>query len=321
MPMKVNKTGVKSVDDLHGISFTGNIIPHSWFKAIRMKDGRPDQTAINILSEILYWHRPREECGDDEAGGVTLRKKFKADLLQINYSQLENKFGFTSDMSRRAIENLESLGLIKRRFRTITTDGGMKLSNVMYIELFTDRLLEITFPEGTEDPIGFEPNRVSVQTDEVIGLNTTASGLEPMTNTKNTTENTTIDYTSVYQKEQAKVRDQIEYEYLIKDRKTDRGMIDDMVDLITDVNISSKKFHIVNGEPMPTEIVKEHLARIDKEILEQVLDNIKSLTNPVTNIRGYLLTTLYNAPVTYETGLDMQVRQDMNRKEVSSWQS
>jgi hypothetical protein len=57
------------------------------------------------------------------------------------------------------------------------------------------------------------------------------------------------------------------------------------------------------------------------EIMRQVLDNIKSVTKPVTNLRGYLLTTLYNAPVTYETGLDMQVRQDMNRREVSSWRN
>ena len=319
--MQVNKTGIKSVDDLCGVAFTGNIIPHSWYGAIRMEDGKPDFTAITILGEILYWHRPREECGDDEAGGVTLRKKFKADLLQLSYSQLENKFGFTKDMSRRAIENLESLGLVKRHFRTVMTDGGMKLGNVMYIELFTQRLLEITFPEGVADPCGSEPTRVSVQTDKVIGLNTIACGPEPMTNTETTTNNTTIDYTSFYQQEKEKVRDQIEYEYLIKDRKADRGMIDDMVDLITDVNISGKEFHTVNGEPMPTDIVREHLARIDMDIMRQVLDNIKSLTKPVTNLRGYLLTTLYNAPVTYETGLDMQVRQDMNRREVSSWQN
>ena len=313
MPMKVKKTGIKSVDDLYGVAFTGNIIPHSWYKAIRMEDGKPDQTAITILGEILYWHRPREECSDDEAGGVTLKKKFRADMLQMSYSQLERRFGFSRDVSRRAIENLESLGLVKRHFRTVTTEGGMKLGNVMYMELFTQRLLEITFPEGTEDPCGFEPTRVSVQTDKVIGLNTTASGLEPTTNTKITTKNTTINYTSVYQKEKEKVRDQIEYEYLITDRKTDRGMIDDMVDLITDVNISGKEFHTVNGEPMPTDIVREHLGRIDKDIMSQVLDSIRSVTKPVTNLRAYLLTSLYNAPVTYETGLDIQVSQDMNR--------
>ncbi|MBR0340866.1 MAG: hypothetical protein IJH64_01175 [Oscillospiraceae bacterium] len=319
--MKVNKTGIRSVDDLHGVAFTGNIIPHSWYKAIRMEDGKPDFTAITILGEILYWHRPREECGDDESEGVTLRKKFKADLLQLSYSQLESKFGLSKDMSRRAIENLEELGLVKRNFRTITTDGGMKLGNVMYLELFTQKLLEITFPDGEEDPCGFEPTRVSAQTDKVIGLNTIACGLEPMTNTEITTNNTTIDYTSVYQQEKERVRDQIEYEYLITDRKTDRGMIDDMVDLITDVNISGKKFQTVNGESMPADIVREHLARIDMEIMRQVLDNIRSVTKPVTNLRGYLLTTLYNAPVTYETGLDMQVRQDMNRREVSSWRN
>ena len=86
-----------------------------------------------------------------------------------------------------------------------------------------------------------------------------------------------------------------------------------MVDLITDVNISGKEFHTVNGEPMPTDIVREHLGRIDKDIMSQVLDSIRSVTKPVTNLRAYLLTSLYNAPVTYETGLDIQVSQDMNR--------
>ena len=197
--------------------------------------------------------------------------------------------------------------------------SGNKLGNVMYIELFTQRLLEVTFTDA--DHCKKYPARVSAETNKVIGKNRQACLSEPMTNTEITTEITNIDYTSIYQQERAKVRDQIEYEYLIIDRKNDRGMIDDMVDLITDVNISGKKFHIVNGEPMPMEIVREHLARIDKEVMEQVLDNIKSVTKPVTNLRGYLLTTLYNAPIKYETGLDMQVRQDMNRREVSSWQS
>lgn len=317
--MQVIKTGIKSVDDLYGIDFTGNVIPHSWFEAIQTENGRPDLAAIVILAEILYWHRPTVERTADDAAVVVLKKKFHADLLQMSYSQIETKLCLSKDQSRRALEKLESLGLIKRRFRTVVTESGNKLGNVMYIELFTQRLLEITFPDC--DPCRKFPIKVSPETDKVIGKNRQASLSEPMTNTKITTEITNTDYTSFYQQERSKVRDQVEYEYLILDRKNDRGMIDNLIDLITDVNMSGKQFQKINGEPMPTDIVRERLSRVDREVMESVIDKIKQATKPVINLRGYLLTTLFNEPVIYETGIEMQVTQDMYRREVEAWQS
>ena len=317
--MQVNKTGIKSVDDLYGVAFTGNIIPHSWFKAIRMKDGRPDQTAINILSEILYWHRPTVERTADDAAVIVLKKKFHADLLQMSYAQIEKKLFLSKAQSRRALEKLENLGLIERCLRTVVTESGNKLGNVMYIKLFTQRLLEITFPGY--DPCKKYPTRVSAETDKVIGENRQACLSESMTNTKITTEITDTDYTSFYQQERAKVRDQVEYEYLIMGRKNDKGMIDNLIDLITDVNMSSKQFQRINGEPVPTDIVRERLSCVDKDVMESVVNKIKLATKPVTNLRAYLLTTLFNEPVIYETGIEMQVTQDMYRREAEAWQS
>ncbi len=150
--MQVSKTGIKMVDDLYGVNFTGNIIPHTWYSTIQSDSGKPDLAAITILSEILYWHRPREECDESDSGGIELHKRFKADLLQLSYKQLWVKFRLTKDQSRRGIKRLEELGLIKRHLRTVITESDDKLGNVMFIELFSDRLLEITFPEGLEDP-------------------------------------------------------------------------------------------------------------------------------------------------------------------------
>ena len=317
--MKVIKTGVNSVDELYGVDFTGNVIPHSWFKAIQTANGRPDLAAIVILAEILYWHRPTVERAADDDAVIVLKKKFHADLLQMSYAQIEKKLFLSKAQSRRALEKLESLGLIERCLRTVVTESGSKLGNVMYIKLFTQRLLDITFPG--DDPCKKFPNRVSAETDKVIGKNRQACLSEPMTNTKISTEITNIDYTSFYQQEKAKVRDQVDYEYLIKDRKNDRGIIDNLVDLITDMNISSKQFQKINGEPIPTDIVRERLSRIDREVMESVIDKIKLATKPVTNLRGYLLTTLFNEPVVYETGIEMQVTQDMHRREAEAWQS
>lgn len=90
--MKVIKTGVESVDDLYGIEFTGNMIPHSWYAAIQTENGRPDLAAIVILAEILYWHRPTVERTADDAAVIVLKKKFHADLLQMSYAQIEITF-------------------------------------------------------------------------------------------------------------------------------------------------------------------------------------------------------------------------------------
>lgn len=264
--MKVIKTGVESVDDLYGIEFTGNMIPHSWYAVIQTENGRPDLAAIVILAEILYWHRPTVERTADDAAVIVLKKKFHADLLQMSYAQIE-----------------------------------------------------ITFPGY--DPCKKFPTRVSAETDKVIGENRQACLSESMTNTKITTEITDTDYTSFYQQERAKVRDQVEYEYLILDRKNDKGMIDNLIDLITDVNMSSKQFQRINGEPIPTDIVRERLSCVDKDVMESVVDIIKLATKPVTNLRAYLLTTLFNEPVIYGTGIEMQVTQDMYRREAEAWQS
>ena len=129
--MQIRKTGVRSVDALYGVDFIGNIIPNSWYSTIQTEAGKPDLTAITVLSEIMYWHRPREECEESDAGGIKLSKRFNADMLQLSYNQLEKKFGLTKDQSRRAIERLEALGLIKRHFRKVET-GNTTLYRTMH---------------------------------------------------------------------------------------------------------------------------------------------------------------------------------------------
>lgn len=310
------RTGVKSVDDLYGVDFTGNLVPTPWFQHIVGSSGKPSMNAALILSEIVYWYRPISAI--DSVGNVRLSKKFKADLLQLSYSRFESKFNLSRDQCKRAFDLLENLGLVKRHFKNVTLEDGRKMNNVMYIELFSEKVIEIT--RSSKDHGWIKPHRSKEESTELSVFTDTAAAENPMTNTQITTEITNIDNTSFYQRELSKVRDQVEYEFLIAIRKSDRGIIDNLVDLITEINISSKKFQVVNGEPMPTDIVRERLSRIDKSVMESVIDKIKLTTRPVTNLRGYLLTTLFNEPVIYETGIEMQVTQDMYRRETEAWQ-
>ena len=48
----------------------------------------------------------------------------------------------------------------------------------------------------------------------------------------------------------------------------------------------------------PIEAVKDRFWRLEQSHIEYVFDRMRENTTKIRNIRGYLLTALYNAPVT-----------------------
>ena len=112
---------------------TGNIIPHEWYQKITTKSGKPDLTSISILSEILYWYRPKVVT-DKSTGLKKYISKFLGDLWQTSYAHFEKKFNFSHETIRRSLVKLEQLGLIKREFREVSL-RGQGYNNVLFIHL------------------------------------------------------------------------------------------------------------------------------------------------------------------------------------------
>ena len=136
-------TGNPTVDAIGNFNFEGNIIPVNWFSTFKLSNGKPDVNAIIILSEIVYWHRP-SVIRDEETGSIKgIKKKFKADLLQRSYGSFSDQFGLTKIQVRDALDRLESFGVIKKHFRTITVNNT-KLNNVLFIDLVTPVLFKVT---------------------------------------------------------------------------------------------------------------------------------------------------------------------------------
>lgn len=107
---------------MYGMEITGNVIPLNWFKTITTSNGKPNSTAIMLLSDIVYWYRPK--ILRDEATGefIGIKKRFKADLLQRSYRQFSEQFGYSKRQVTEAIKALETLGVIRREFRTVSTN-------------------------------------------------------------------------------------------------------------------------------------------------------------------------------------------------------
>lgn len=118
----------------------GNFIPSTLYKQITKKGrGGPDLTSISILSEIIYWYRPR--IVTDEATGIKKHaRKFLGDAWQTSYIHFEKKFNFNHETIRRSLVKLEQLGFIKREFRTVLL-RGQKYSNALFIHLNLDKCM------------------------------------------------------------------------------------------------------------------------------------------------------------------------------------
>ena len=136
---------VVAIGQLH---FEGNIIPHTWYKAITFPNGKPDVNGILILAEIVYWYRPTVER--DEATGevINIRKKFKADKLQRSYQSFADQFGLTRRQCEDAISRLVERGYITKETRTVDTSSG-KLGNVLFVEPVTDAIQRISSYDKT----------------------------------------------------------------------------------------------------------------------------------------------------------------------------
>lgn len=136
---------VAAIGQLH---FEGNIIPHTWYKAIAFENGKADLNAIIILAEIVYWYRPTIVRDETTGEIVASRKKFKADKLQRSYQSFADQFGITRRQCEDAIARLVSHGLITKETRTVDTPAG-KVGNVLFLEPIVTALQRISSYDET----------------------------------------------------------------------------------------------------------------------------------------------------------------------------
>ena len=152
------------------MSFEGNIIPQSWFEHLKYPSGKPYLIAVVILSEIVYWFRPREIRDERTGRPICYEKKFKGDALQRSYESFANQFGFTKREATDAIKYLVSEGILRTELRTVTFDNKFKFPNVMFITVVPERLGEITHGRR-QNHVPAQRRMISEKTEEVLRSN------------------------------------------------------------------------------------------------------------------------------------------------------
>ena len=107
------------------------------------------------------------------------------------------------------------------------------------------------------------------------------------------------------------IQENIEYDCF---DKSEQEKVDKLVEIMLDVVCSAKSTIRVNSEEIPTSTVKSRFLKLTHEHIEYVLTALGNNTSDVRNIRAYLITALYNAPITMDSYYTAMVNHDMYGK-------
>ena len=107
------------------------------------------------------------------------------------------------------------------------------------------------------------------------------------------------------------ILENIEYDYLCRDDRMERDMLNELVELMVDTVCSRRETICIAGDDYPAEVVKSRFLKLNSSHIEYVLDRMRENTTYVRNIKKYLLAALYNAPATIDSYYASLVNHDL----------
>lgn len=95
----------------------------------------------------------------------------------------------------------------------------------------------------------------------------------------------------------------------------EKGKVDDLVNLMVETLMlpdSENKTIRIAGEKKPVSVVKSVFLQLDMSHIRYVLESLNNTTSHINNIKSYLLTALYNAPLTINNYYQAKVNHDFS---------
>ena len=80
----------------------------------------------------------------------------------------------------------------------------------------------------------------------------------------------------------------------------DRQRLQEIVEMMVDIICSSKETIRINNDDIPHKVVADRFSSINSEHILYALDCLDNRSGDIRNVRAYILTTLYNAPLTIQ---------------------
>ena len=207
------------------------------------------------------------------------------------------------------VRELEGTGYIVRK-RERRADGT--LGSIEYTILEQSRQADApkrAFPELVK-PEQEKPAQLNIQEQSKEKQNTDVlTSFPSFWREDRSTQKDRMERRKIYSEQ---IRENISYDYLSNYTNADRERLDELVSLMLDTVCSTKSSIRVAGEELPAEVVRSRLLKLTGAHLLYVLDRINENTTEVRHVKPYLLTALYNAPLTMDNHYALMVGHDLS---------
>ena len=108
------------------------------------------------------------------------------------------------------------------------------------------------------------------------------------------------------------VKENISYDHHMQyDGYGKRELYDELFQVICEVVCVKRSTNRVAGEEYPYELVKSRFLKLESSHLEYVIGCMQNTTTKITDIKAYMITSLYNAPTTINHFYQQEVQHDM----------
>lgn len=108
------------------------------------------------------------------------------------------------------------------------------------------------------------------------------------------------------------IREHISYECFQDERYHQREDVDELIELMVEVMLLPDNGTLrIAGVEKPVALVKNRFMKLNQMHIEYILTSLGANTTKVGNIKAYLLTTLYNAPMTMSNYYTAEVNHDL----------
>lgn len=222
--------------------------------------------------------------------------------------EIKNQLGCAEKKSVKLLDELEKkCGLIERKRQ------GLGKPNLIYVKNFI------------EDPVKRQILNCQKDNSEMVESTTQELSKAQGNNTdiKDTENSDTdpfypsaisekeVDGNAEYQSYFQYFYEALEMEYLFREYPYDRGLLENILELIVETVCSKRNVIRIASDDKPVGIVRSRLMKLNTEHIRFILTCFKENTTKVRNIKQYLLAAIYNAPTTMEGYYDALVRHDM----------
>ena len=226
--------------------------------------------------------------------------------ITYNLKQLVEKLGRSDRTISKAMKQLSEVGLIEKKKR------GQGKPDIIYVMNFT-----AVYKEGAKEIVPEEQMEQDSHVDKMQGntreetiTETSITRKEDQRGDSRSEEITILEKRHAREFYRKKIRHQLEYEILMQRHKTDKNIIDAMIEIMANVYISDRDTYKISGEEIPVNEVQNRIKTLNVQHIEYIIECLNRNTREIRKPDNYLLASLYNAPLTIGLYYKAQVQHD-----------